>query len=58
MRKLTLKTEHLSELSSAELTAVQGGQEIPKSLPCLTGVYPTINYDCVGFVTSFLPPTN
>ena len=38
-RRLSLKSEHLSELTSGELTAVAGAGS-------LTGVYPTINTPC------------
>ena len=44
MKRLTLKSEHLSDLSSAELGAVAGGAG--SLADCLTGMYPSINVDC------------
>lgn len=58
-RQLTLKGEHLAELSSDELVAVNGAA-LPTldtcfaltglcdrlSLDCLTGYYPSINAPC------------
>lgn len=38
-RRLTIKRETLTELSSTELTAVAGAQG-------LTGYYPTFDYPC------------
>ena len=44
-RRLTLKREQLAALTSDDLAAVGGGQEI-QSFPCLTGYYPTIERPC------------
>jgi hypothetical protein len=49
-RRLSLHSEHLAELTPNELGAIVGGPQDPKSLVCLTGVYPTINYDCTEVV--------
>ena len=49
-RRLTIKRETLAELTSTELTAVAGGA-------VLTGVYPTINYDCTRLVGDLLTGT-
>jgi hypothetical protein len=56
-RRLSLKTEHLTALTTDELGSVAGGQEIPPSLPCMTGVYPTINYPCTRLVGDLLTGT-
>ena len=42
-RRLTLKSEHLTELTGSELSAVAGGLATER---CFTGVYPTINTPC------------
>lgn len=45
MRRLSLKKDTLTELSSDELSAVAGGSEIPTIDRCdtlLTGMYPTL----------------
>ena len=55
-RRLSLRSEHLAELSAADLEAVGGAG----SLPPMTGVYPTINYDCTEVVyrlTSAVSPS-
>ena len=63
-RRLTLRSERLVALTTDELHAVAGGQEISRYCTQLiptnycTGYYPTINYDCVSLVTDQLPPTN
>lgn len=45
-RRLTLKSEHLTELTRTDLAGIAGGiQEIP-TRKCFTGVYPTINTPC------------
>lgn len=44
-RRLTLKRENLAELTTAEMAAVAGAQDFA-SIPCLTGVYPTIDRPC------------
>ena len=41
-RRLALKSEYLSDLTTAELTAVAGGV----TGGCLTGVYPTFDRPC------------
>jgi F0F1-type ATP synthase beta subunit len=46
-RRLSLRREHLTELSAAALEAVGGGFG---SVPCLTGYYPTLDYDCTKLV--------
>lgn len=56
-RRLTLKSEHLSELTAGELTAVLGGAlptkdcERPTIDRCLTGYYPSINAPCETLLT-------
>jgi len=54
-RRLTLKSEHLAELSTTELGAVVGAQAITQNqgicaslMPtqCCTGYYPSINAPC------------
>ena len=47
-RRLTLKREHLTELSTAEMAAVAGGYPNLPSIHdrCLTGMYPSINMPC------------
>jgi hypothetical protein len=47
-RRLTLKSEHLTELTSAEMSLVAGGKPDIPSLDnrCLTGMYPSINMPC------------
>ena len=45
-RRLSLKSEHLTELTRTDLAGVAGGiQEIP-TRKCFTAVYPTINTPC------------
>lgn len=59
MKRLTLKGEHLADLSSDDLSAVNGGTQSVDvcvaltfsacerlSITCLTGYYPTINAPC------------
>ena len=50
-RTLTLRTERLTELSTAELAAVAGGQDqgIPTQQYC-TGYYPSLNAPCTHTV--------
>jgi hypothetical protein len=55
-RRLTIKRETLTELSSTELVAVAGGQDA-KTLICLTGYYPTIERNCVTLLTDLLTGT-
>ena len=55
-RRLTIKRETLTELSSTELVAVAGGQDA-KSLLCLTGYYPTIERECLTVVTDLFTGT-
>ena len=55
-RRLTIKRETLTELSSTELGIVAGGQDY-ESLVCLTGYYPTINYNCTRLVGDLLTGT-
>lgn len=55
-RRLTLKSEHLSELSAGELGAVHGGAltntcERPTIDRCLTGYYPSLNAPCETLLT-------
>ncbi len=60
MRRLTLKSEHLTELADAELSAVNGGSDVklhcvaslmiagclsPATFGC-TAILPSINVDC------------
>ena len=54
-RRLTLRSEHLAELSSSDLGSVVGGQAITNNqgicaslMPtqCCTGWYPSINAPC------------
>jgi len=57
MRRLTLKSEHLTELTNAELHVVAGGQatqtcERPTIDRCLTGYYPSINAPCTELLTT------
>ena len=49
-RRLTIKRETLTELSSDELVAVAGAQE-------WTGYYPTLNAVCTRIVTDLLTGT-
>lgn len=57
--KLVLKREALAELTSAELSAVNGAQQLPTLDGCLTGVYPTLPVkDCIGKYIVVSPPTN
>ncbi len=44
MKRLTLHSEHLSDLSTDELASVAGGATVV----CLTGVYPTIDRPCLS----------
>ena len=43
-RRLVLRSEHLTELTDAEMTALAGGQDLP-SYHC-TGYYLTLNAPC------------
>ena len=55
-RRLTLKAEHLTELSPADLSAVAGGTVTD----LFTGYYPSLNAPCTTLlrpVTPILPPT-
>lgn len=45
-RHLALKSEYLTDLSTDELSSIAGGPQDPRTLICLTGVYPTINTPC------------
>jgi hypothetical protein len=54
-RRLTLRSEHLAELSPSDLGSVVGGQVITKNqgicaslvpTQCCTGYYPSINAPC------------
>jgi hypothetical protein len=54
-RRLTLKSEHLAELSTNELVSVVGAQAITQNqgicaslvpTQCCTGYYPTLNAPC------------
>lgn len=54
-RRLTLKSEHLAELTTSELGAIAGAQAITTNqgicaslMPtqCCTGYYPSINAPC------------
>lgn len=46
-RRLTLTSEHLTELTSTDLAGIAGGQELPTLKYCpMTGVYPTIERSC------------
>jgi len=49
-RRLTIKRETLAELTSAELTAVAGGQGF-------TGYYPTFDYPCTPLTEDLLTGT-
>jgi hypothetical protein len=42
MRRLSLRVEHLTDLSTTELEAVAGAAQDTKTVICLTGHYPTI----------------
>jgi hypothetical protein len=44
VKRLTLKSEYLAELSSSELVAVAGGARTLAD--CLTGMYPSVNVQC------------
>lgn len=55
-RRLTVKRETLTELTSTELGVVAGGQDFA-TVPCLTGHYPTINYNCTRLVGDLLTGT-
>ena len=44
-RRLTLKAEHLTELSPADLSGIAGGA-LGSIQGCLTGYYPSINAPC------------
>jgi len=44
VKRLTLKSEYLAELSAAELGAVAGAGATLAD--CLTGMYPSINVKC------------
>ena len=58
-RRLTLRSEHLADLTPSELLAVNGGAATEGcialtgqacerlTLGCLTGYYPTLNYPCI-----------
>lgn len=54
VRRLTLRTEHLTELSSYDLAAVAGGAGtqdcIELTRRCFTGYYPSINADCTTLI--------
>lgn len=41
-RRLSLRGEHLTDLSATELEAVAGAIRDPRTLICLTGHYPTL----------------
>ncbi|HEV2889841.1 MAG TPA: hypothetical protein VGX28_05645 [Frankiaceae bacterium] len=45
-RRLTLKSEHLTELTSAEMAAVAGAYKELQTGECFTGIYPSINWPC------------
>lgn len=54
-RRLVLKSEHLAELSTNELTSVVGGQAVTNNqgicaslfpTQCCTGYYPSLNAPC------------
>lgn len=44
-RRLTLKSETLTELTDAEMAALAGGYALPTE-KCFTGIYPSINAPC------------
>lgn len=55
-RRLSLKSEHLAELTAGELHVVHGGAltktcERPTIDRCLTGYYPSINAPCETLLT-------
>lgn len=52
-RRLALKSEYLSELSTTELSAVAGGV----TGACFTGVYPTFDRPCTDTVAIAALPT-
>lgn len=45
-RHLTLRSEHLSELTTNELGSVHAGQQELPTRRCFTGYYPSINAPC------------
>lgn len=58
MRRLTLRSEHLADLTPDDLAAVNGGApptlktcERPTIDRCLTGYYPSINAPCETLLT-------
>jgi hypothetical protein len=53
-RCLTLRTEHLAELTSDELGSVAGGTVTNRTC---TGIYPSINYPCTTPVTDAIQGT-
>ena len=45
-RRLTLRSEHLTELTRTDLAAIAGAAQDLPTQKCFTGVYPTINTPC------------
>ena len=56
MRRLSLKSEHLTELTAGELGAIAGGNDT-KTVLCLTGQYPTLAADCTRVITDLFTGT-